>query len=365
MTNWPAVGGRLRWRSLSSLLASLLLTLATPAAAWACAAAPPAGEEVRIAEEEAIILYDAARQRQTFIRRADFRSSSAKFGFLVPTPTKPVLGEVPERVFADLGFAIAPEVRFVKEGYELDLTSLFMLGRSASPAGAQGDGVRVLGRAKVAGFDATILTATDARELGAWLGKNGFENSPEIVEWLGPYVRKEWIITAFAVAAAEVEQGAIAQVTSKAVAMSFDTPAPLYPYREPLSQRLPPAGRLKDLGQPPSSRMLRVFFVGEAKMEASLEGQPWSARVLHAGPLDRLSDELAPYAGKSRYLTVFVDESFPRTGKDEVFFAPAAEQRPVRQPPKIIAEKRRVPIFLEVVLLPLAAAGIWLWRRRR
>jgi hypothetical protein len=40
---------------------------------------------VRIAEEEAVIVWDPATKTEHFIRRAAFHSTARQFGFLVPT----------------------------------------------------------------------------------------------------------------------------------------------------------------------------------------------------------------------------------------------------------------------------------------
>src|SRR5687767_14101894 len=77
----------------------------------ACAAAPPAGAEVRIAEEEALIIWDPATKTEHFIRRAAFHSTAPKFGFLVPTPTVPQLGEVSDAQFSFLAALIRPEIQ--------------------------------------------------------------------------------------------------------------------------------------------------------------------------------------------------------------------------------------------------------------
>src|SRR5262245_45994026 len=78
----------------AALALACLAIAIDPAEAVACAPAPPRGEEVRIAEEEAIILWDPATRTEHFIRRAQFRSTARAFGFLVPTPATPALGEV-------------------------------------------------------------------------------------------------------------------------------------------------------------------------------------------------------------------------------------------------------------------------------
>jgi len=87
--------------------------LALPPAAHACCPAHPPGAQVQIADQEVIIVWDAARNTEHFIRRAAFATEQASFGFLVPTPSVPSLGEAPDAAFGVLARAIEPEVKHV------------------------------------------------------------------------------------------------------------------------------------------------------------------------------------------------------------------------------------------------------------
>ena len=95
-------------RSVLLLLAmSGLVMLSRPRDTSGCAAVPPQGSRVGVNSEEEIILYDAALHTEHFIRRADFRTEVKDFGFLVPTPSKPDLGEAESHVFDTLKSATA------------------------------------------------------------------------------------------------------------------------------------------------------------------------------------------------------------------------------------------------------------------
>ncbi len=104
-------------------LATLAALVAQHTPTHACATAPPRGGEARVADEEAIIIWDAATKTETFIRRAQFRSTAKSFGFLVPTPTTPELGEAPENLFHTLAHAIRPEVVIDDSGYKVSVGS--------------------------------------------------------------------------------------------------------------------------------------------------------------------------------------------------------------------------------------------------
>lgn len=327
--------------------------------ARACATAPPRGEEAQIAEEEAVIAWDPATGTEHFIRRASFHATARAFGFLVPTPTTPSLGEVPDAVYGSLAREIRPELRHEAGPISLSLGSwLFepcMRGVDKSEeAGALATAVRVIQTAHVAGFDATTVEADDPAALAGWLGGHGFATSPELTTWLERYVTAHWKLTAFVVATDEA-QGRSYDLATRAVRMTFHTDRPFYPYREPASPAPPDAAH----------RLLRVFFLSDVRYAATLAGQPWSARVLHAGRIAQLPAELVPLAGERQFTTVFDDDSAPRRGLDELYFAPSADPAEVRQPASVIVDRNEITIPVELILLVGFVVVRYVRRRRR
>src|SRR5262249_17721034 len=128
----PARGDRLMPRLLLALAAPALLAawLLPPPASRGCASV--GRERVAIDQEEALIVWDAKKKVQPFVRRASFRTRAKDFGFLVPTPSRPTLAAAPDKVFEALA----------------DITWKFA-DRSAGTGR-----VVVLEKRKVAGFDA-------------------------------------------------------------------------------------------------------------------------------------------------------------------------------------------------------------------
>lgn len=138
---------------------------------------------------------------------------------------------------------------------------------------------------------------------------------------------------------------------TKPVRMSFATERPFFPYREPKNK--------EERETPQGQRLLRVFFVAETRMEATLgnvtrwnAGVPWS---------DELTDEQRKQVARETgiaeddlpakaWMTTFEDRSSPRPGADEVFFRPSPERTPVR-PPDIVTFKDTLWIPLDVVLV--------------
>jgi hypothetical protein len=207
-------------------------------------AMPLEGQEksgARVVEESAVIVWDAARRTQHFIRRATFDAKGKSIGFLVPTPSVPQLAEADNSVFEQAAAWTLPERRAQKR-WRIRLRTLF--GRriqntfkaASSRMEVDGESVDVLHTQSVAGYDASVLAARDAGALGRWLQSHGYASSPELIDWLKPYVARDWKITAFKIAKPKSGSGE-RHFGSQAVRMSFQADAPFFPYREPPSQR--------------------------------------------------------------------------------------------------------------------------------
>jgi hypothetical protein len=324
--------------------------LAVPA--WPCAVVPPPQARVRIAEESALIIWDERTRTEHFVRRAEFTvgGQPAHFGFLVPTPTPPVLAAAPDEAFTRLIEATRPAVeRHTRSRF--DFTPMFLMAFMLQRGGAPPPPVRVLRQQRVAGYDAAVLQAGDADALARWLKEHGYEGRPALSAWLSPYVAARWTITAFKVAG---EPGG--EAVAGAVRMSFRTERPFFPYREPA-----PEGR----DRPP--RSLRLFFVGPERVRGALEdGTAFPGRVEYA---DRRPDLPALLAGvlspdqlpPAGWLTAFQDPSSPRPGTADLYFSPAPAE-PLLPQPEIIYQERSIPVPLDV--FGGVAIGIWLIVRR-
>ena len=339
-------------------LALAMAAFARPAPA--CAPAPPPGVRVDIAEESAIIVWDAKASREHFIRRASFRTTGKDFGFLVPTPDKPELAEVPDRVFDQLEAATAPEVIRQTQvgGFEPTLLcgALFLM-RSAEqvPASAVAP-VRVLGEQRVAGYDAVVLEADSAGALAGWLKEHGYAERPELAAWLAPYVAAKWKLTAFKIASGKEGEA----VATSAVRMSFATARPFFPYREPSDQRenLPASASLRP-------RLLRVFFIGTERVDGAIgeAGAPWPGRAIWSDHFDVERAGGLPFSvPEGAWLTMFEDRASPRPGTDDLFFASAKIRTPVKPAPIVHVHQQKTPIPVDVVVGALV--GLVLLRRR-
>jgi hypothetical protein len=311
------------------ILGTVLLSAAANVA-HACAAAPPRGAHVEIADESAIIIWDAANHRQHFIRRAVFTTSVEDFGFLVPTPTRPTLADAPDAAFDQLAKITAPPV-LTKVVYKP--SAGIGCGASAPMTASPAGNIHILEQTRVAGYDAAVLAADDPDALNRWLGEHGYESRPTLSAWLAPYIKDGWTITAFKIAKGETN---IPGVAAAAVHMTFQTDRPFFPYREPEDQRATTQAQR-------SRRLLRVFFIGDGRFAGSRDdGNAWPGKTIWANAMredDReqlfRSLSLGPQTAAPLWLTEFEDHSSPRPGTADVYFEPSPDRTPTERPPAI------------------------------
>ncbi len=348
--------------------------------AQACAPAPHPGDWVGISDETALIVFDPVTKTEHFVRRATFSTQADDFGFLVPTPTEPELGEVDSALFRQLEQQTAPR-------YETRVESRLVFGFDSgghvtvgAAAASPKPDVEVLQQKRVAGLDAAVLRADDPRCLTDWLEKHGYETRPALVEWLRKYTDEGWIITAFKVAR---DQPAGSTVDGDAVRMSFQTDVPFYPYREPADLREP-----REKGRAPAPRGLRLYLLSDVRYAGTIglskegkAGGVWPARTVWSkAPQDALirsvAEAMKVEGGKligtpSIRLTEFFDGSSPRPGTDELYFHPDSDTGLVERPPIIrtVVQVTYWPGRRDGLLMAggigVLAAGFtwWLWRR--
>lgn len=256
--------------SLAGIAVALVAGWLLPVAkSVACCAVARSGRDVVNADQSVIMLWDAERKTQHFIRQASFKSDAEDVGFLVPTPSRPQLAESGDAAFATLRRITAP--RPESKGLPIGCSA-------AAPANRSYDSVRVIEEKRVAGFDATVLTAANGTDLAAWLRDHGYSYSPKVAEWAHPYVTGGWMIVALKVAKPKAGE-ANRDLHAAALRLSFQTDRPLFPYREPES-----AVAAKKLGT--SDRLLRIYFIAEARYRGTIgSDRAWSGQVRWSGDI--------------------------------------------------------------------------------
>lgn len=322
-----------------------VLFLAVPQASESCCAVRPKEKVVQIADQEIVVVWDQEKKREHFIRQANFDTNSDDFGFLVPTPTQPELEEADAAIFTRLNEATKPVVK-TKYLTTFEWT-FFNFKKSADRTKSmRSAAVKVLEEKMVAGFQAVVLAATDTEALGAWLKEHGYDTHPEMLEWVKPYVRERWILTAFKFVAKRQFR---AMVPTKAIRMSFDTERPLFPYRVPTDN-------ITD-----RHHLLRVHFIGPKRVQGFIgkDKKSWGAVTRYADSRSDIAKLLAgsgPAAELSgTWLTSFDDQSWPSSVED-LYFEDAPKQEAkisVRIEEKDITVSIEFIIFIVMSLLTL------------
>ncbi len=338
---------------------------ALPKDVLGCGGAYRVGERVDVADETALIIWDEAAKTEHFIRQATFVGSAYDFGFLVPTPNQPHVKSADAELFTALGAITKPKTEYREKTH-------YPGGCGAAP-GAKSPGeakpigaVVVLEQNRVGNLDYTVLgfrqeekqdLKAAAAKLLEWLNQNQYAVRPDLDEWLIPYIRDNWVITAFKIAGQPLSETSVAPkgtgknetptsqnigLKSSAVRMSFQTDRPFFPYREPADQRDAQAGKVP--------RLLRVFIAAKQRMAGKLgdgtsswPGQTaWADALRDEERLDLLRWTVLPNqtVPGGWWLTEFEDRSTPRPGTDEVYFEPSADRSVVARAAEIITSYR-------------------------
>ncbi|MHB1844961.1 MAG: DUF2330 domain-containing protein [Deltaproteobacteria bacterium] len=243
-----------------ALLAFPALLLARPSRACLTIAF---GEPPKVTGEEVLILWDPGTQTEQLIRHLSFGDAQHEFGFVVPTPTRPTLGEVDGEIFSRLYALYRAPPPPARSTHALGGKSLSDFGQSQP--------LVELEHRQVAGLDATVLRASDEVALTGWLSGHRFSPTPAMTDYLRSYARRHWYFTAFRFVPVP---GDGPSLRTRALAMSFGTDAPFFPYAEP-------ADSPKVEG-----RRFRVTVIAGQRVHGELGGRPWR---IEAGFADRLS----------------------------------------------------------------------------
>lgn len=285
-----------------------------------------------LAREKVLIVHDAVRGREHFIREVAFRRADQSFGFVVPTPTLPEVAAVKYGPFTRL-----------RERFPFTAPPKPVVARETGHARGAGAGfggreetVKVITVEKVGSFTAYTLAASDAGALARWLADNQLSSSPDADVWLEHYVRMGFYYVAMrytppADVHTREQSGPIAAET---VRISFDTPIAYYPYFEPEPEHNPKSARLLEVWYVGSDAVVPVAQFADPEQPAA---PPRWVRPLRAGEQTRdartllvaaLTDELERLlpAGELTVQT-FQDQKRRRSGFHDVLFAFAAGRR--------------------------------------
>lgn len=184
-----------------------------------------------VAVERVLLVHDEAKGVEHFIREVAFSSVKETFGFVVPTPSKPTVAKVDDidwaRLDRDHPFSMDKGIGSL--GY----------GSGSGRLGGAG-GVKVLEHKRVGSFASYVLEAGSGEAMKKWLSENRFQTTPASQAWLDHYIRLGFTFVAlrFEPQLAKETRAKngdfdFARGGAETVRISFETPVPYYPYREP------------------------------------------------------------------------------------------------------------------------------------
>jgi hypothetical protein len=292
----------------------------------ACCPVGRSGKPVVNADQTVIIVWDHVKKQQHFIRKASFASTDKDFGFIIPSPTEPSLGESGDEAFNYLQRLTSPEV--IKRPRPSGGCGC----ADARPPSPETDRVVVLQEKEVAGYNAVVLEASDSTSLTKWLAEHGYAYSADIAAWAQPYIDQKWKFTALKVSTKQPE-ATDKLVQATALRLSFQTDRPLFPYREPASTEF-----AKELKR--QSRLLRIYFVAERRYDGEYgKNNPWSGRVAWAGSLNEPQRaellnllKLPGEAPAKLYLTEYEDRWKYEQAAGDVYFRMSQNTESVKRP---------------------------------
>lgn len=301
-----------------------------------------------LAYEQVLIVHDAAKNREHFIREVAFRKADEPFGFVVPTPARPEVDKLAKSPFT----ALRTLFPFDPPGIGIGLLGKGGGGGTGSGFG-RGAGVQVLETTKVGSFTAFVLKADDDKALASWLREHELQTTPESEAWLAHYVQLGFFYVAmrYDPPKRKGSEDATAPLAAETIRISFDTPVPFYPYLEPTMER----------GNEP--RVLDLWVVGThavtpvALREA--DGKREWIRPLRKGEVKNDARELitgiepsidAALPEGELIVQTFQDQKRSRAGIGDILFAPTTKR-------ELSADDRAALVPMLAILDPALVEG--------
>ncbi|MFO0659590.1 MAG: DUF2330 domain-containing protein [Polyangiaceae bacterium] len=293
--------------------------------------------------EQVLIIHDAAKEQEHFIRQISFREGDEHFGFVVPVPSKPTVAKVTGEPFKKL------DDDFPMSGWNPNKPKAPVNnGPGIGLGGGFGSGaqVNVLSTEKIGSFTAFTLEATDGAAMKKWLSDNGLGSTAVSEAWLSHYTDLKFFFVALRfdppapakagapAASPTVKPPAQANeprpIRTESIRISFSTPLPFYPYLEP---------EHPDKGVVSQPRVLAVWLVSQTASQpvaAIKEGdevhwkKPWregqtNAPIAEGVLKATLGTELSALLPTAKEYVVqrFEDQKSVRTGWGDVVLLPS------------------------------------------
>lgn len=181
---------------------------------------PPPDFYIRQSEQKAVIFYD--KGVETLVLSVTFQGNAKNFGWVVPAPSRPEIGEAPDELFTSLEEMTGAAIGYPK-------------WREIAPMDMEvGEGVEVLETKEIGIFEAKLLTADDSEALAKWLAENNYQFPEEGSYILENYVKNKWYFVAVKVRPELVWFDATEKLRSghaTPLKLTFETKKIIYPMK--------------------------------------------------------------------------------------------------------------------------------------
>ena len=174
------------------------------------------GYYVKESEQKAIILYDG--QTEHVILSIDFQGDAKDFGWVVPVPAKPEIGEIRQDIFEQIKNMIYEYSSSLDQGYRS--LSYGTLGSTDTSY------VEVVETKVVGDLITEVINTNDAQLFNSWLEKNGYSFPEHRTDVLDFYIKEGWYFVVTKVVAGYELEGA-----TQPLKISFVTDKIVYPMK--------------------------------------------------------------------------------------------------------------------------------------
>jgi hypothetical protein len=314
------------------LLVAGMLGMSAPSVATACACGGIVSPDLdaRIADEEALVARDGARE--TIVMRLNLQSDSDNAALIMPTPTPATVTSASPAMFTELATLSAPRVE-ERRNYRFGSGLLEgAASRSAPP--------RVVSQVQLGPLEATTLTGGDVSGVQEWLASHGYTMRPEVVAQLNPYLRQGWSFVAMRLTSTDPLDGDLAPVKLEFASDKF-----VYPMRMSAAATTP--------------QRVVIYTLSTHRMQrGDADADKQQVDVDYAGSIaGRTQDpSLSEIASRGAFLTkTVVRISDPSAITSDFDFVPAPNDDPFQQ---VVIRNKNVDVTPVVFLAGILFTGM-------
>lgn len=182
---------------------------------------PPPNYKVYESGQQAVVWFE--NNLETLIVTARVLTNAADFGWLIPTPTRPIVDKASYEIFTALNELTQPPLVATYE----ERIPLFNMGfESKAPPP-----VRVLEEKTIGIYQVVVLEANDAQALESWLMENGYPYPRQGAYILEDYIQNGWYFTAARINEKSALSSTYLERWLQPLQLRFATEKMVYPFK--------------------------------------------------------------------------------------------------------------------------------------